>query len=129
MQYLHSPITSFNMRTAVKDAGVTLDESLFLFSFSNLSSLLFFSSKCVLRRSCTFVSYQLRVAVETRSGAKTQGHDFYIAKQRLNDFKHSLNCSDRGGRSFHCIVMKYMLKADNSNRTDSTLLCFVKLTL
>lgn len=129
MQYLHSPITSFNMRTAVKDAGVTLDESLFLFSFSQPPLPAFFPSKCVLRRSCTFISYQLRVTVETRNGAKTQGHDFYIAKQRLNDFKHSLHCPDRGGRSLHCIVMKYVLKADNSNRTDSTLLCFLKLTL
>lgn len=52
MQYLHSPITSFNMCTAVKDDGVTLDESLFLFSFfSSLSPPLshsLLSSKCVL---------------------------------------------------------------------------------
>lgn len=79
MQYLHSPITSFNMCTAVKDDGVTLDESLFLFSFLSLSlSCSLLSSKCVLRCSCTFISYPLRVTVEIRSAAKAQGHTGFI---------------------------------------------------
>jgi len=77
MQYLHSPIPSFNMRTAVKDDGVTLDESLFLFSFLSLPRSLL-SSKCVLRCPCTFISYPLRVTVEIRRGAKAQGHTVFI---------------------------------------------------
>lgn len=81
MQYLHSPITSFNMCTAVKDDGVTLDELLFLFSFFflSLSPPLSFSSffKMCSEHSCTFVSYPLRVTVENRSGAKVQGHTVF----------------------------------------------------
>lgn len=66
MQYLHSPITSFNMRTAVKDAGVTLDESLFLFSFSNLSSLLFFFFKMCFET----LLYIYKLPTESRCGDK-----------------------------------------------------------
>lgn len=84
MQYLHSPITSFNMCTAVKDDGVTLDESLFLsfFFFFPLSlpplslSFSYFFKTCS-EHSCTFVSYPLRVTAENTSGAKVQGHTVF----------------------------------------------------
>lgn len=66
MQYLHSPITSFNMRTAVKDAGVTLDESLFLFSFFQpLLPAFFFFKMCF-----ETLLYIYKLPTESRCGDK-----------------------------------------------------------
>lgn len=114
MRYLHSPVPSFNMRTAVKDDGVTLDESLFLFFFLSLS-LSFFFKMC-----CETSLYIYKLPTENHCGdyewCKSTGtHSFSIIKQTSFDFKHSLSCPKRRRMPFHT---RYMFKTNNSSGTD-----------